>query len=152
MAPSKPPPVFTPRRAALACALGGLLALASCGGGVSIGGSYGDGGYYVGGEVGYEFDFVRPSVSIAVAESEVQPGQLVHIAAAASDENGIDSVTLYRVDQGGDRLISELGRRPYEWSVAAPADGRSSVSYYVQAMDNAGNRASSSTVTVAIKP
>lgn len=136
------------RRACLAMVLPALLALASCGGGVSISGSDGDGSYYVGGD--YEFDFTRPSVSIAVAESEVKPGQLVHIAAAASDESGIDGVTLYRVDQGGDRLVGELGRRPYEWSVAAPSDGRGSVSYFVQAMDNAGNRAKSSTVTVAI--
>lgn len=138
--------------ARLAAALCGLLALASCGGGVSVGGSYGDGGYYVGGGIGYDFDFTRPSVSIAAAESEVQAGQRVRIVAAASDESGIESVTLYRVDPGGDRLLSSLGNRPYEWSEPAPSDGRASVSYYAQATDNAGNRANSGRVTIAIRP
>lgn len=146
------PRFFAPRRYARLLSLCGLLGLASCGGGVSVGGSYGDGGFYVGGGIGYEFDFTRPSVSIAVAEGEVRPGQQIRIAAAASDESGIESVTLYRVDLGGDRLVGSLFTRPYEWAVVVPSDGRGSVTYYVQARDNAGNRANSSAVTIAIRP
>ncbi len=141
---------FASRRTMLALTLLTSLALGACGGGVGVSGD----GYYVGGGYydSYGDDFTRPSVSIAVSEGLVRPGQTIRVVAAASDASGIDSVTLYRQDFGGDRLLSSLGRGPYEWLVAVPNDGRGSVTYYVQAVDNAGNRANSNTVTITIMP
>jgi hypothetical protein len=143
--------MFSPKRCALV--LGLLLAasgVTGCGGGVSVSGD----GYYVGGGYhdDYSHDFTPPSVSIAVAEDFTRPGAVVRVAVAASDESGIESVTLFRRDLGGDVVISTLGWRPYEWAVQTPVDGRSSVTYYAQARDNAGNRANSSTVTLAVLP
>ena len=117
--------------------------LSACGGGV---------GLSVGIGSDYDNDSSPPSVSIAVADGVVFAGQVIAVAAAASDESGIESVTLYRRDFAGDRLISSLGTRPYEWLVAVPTDGRSSVTYYAQAVDNSGNRANSSTVTLSVSP
>ena len=109
-------------------------------------------GLSVGVGVDYDNDFAPPSVSIAVADGLVSAGQVISVVAAASDESGIESVTLYRRDFAGDRLISSIGSRPYEWLVSVPSDGRTSVTYYAQATDNAGNRANSSTVTLAVSP
>jgi hypothetical protein len=144
---------FSARRTRLVLSLIATVGLTACGGGVSVSGD----GYYVGGGYydyygDYYNDFTKPVVSIAVAEGVTRPGQVVRVAVAASDESGIESVTLFRRDFGGDVVISSLGWRPYEWSVQTPADGRSSVTYYAQARDNAGNRANSNTVTIAIVP
>jgi hypothetical protein len=148
--------LFSVRRVALAAlALIVSLGLTACGGGVSVSGD----GYSVGGgyydyydDYGYDTDYTKPVVSIAVAEGLVRPGQVVRVAVAASDESGVESVTLFRRDFGGDVVISTLGGRPYEWSVQTPTDGRSSVTYYAQARDNAGNRANSNTVSIAVAP
>ena len=140
--------LFTLRRAASAWLLGTTLGLAACGGGVSVSGE----GYSVGGGYYYDDDYTKPVVSIAVADGVTRPGQVVRVAVAASDESGIESVTLFRRDFGGDVVISTLGWRPYEWAVQTPFDGRSSVTYYAQARDNAGNRANSNTVTIAVVP
>ena len=139
---------FSPRHAVLAFSLLATLGLAACGGGVSVSGD----GYSIGGEYYYDDDYTKPVVSIAVAEGVTRPGQVVRVAVAASDESGIESVTLFRRDFGGDVVISTLGWRPYEWSVRTPNDGRSSVTYYAQARDNAGNRANSNTVTISVVP
>jgi hypothetical protein len=139
---------FSPRRAVLAFSLLATLGLAACGGGVSVSGD----GYSVGGGYYYDGDYTKPVVSIAVAEGLTRPGQAVRVAVAASDESGIESVTLFRRDFGGDVVISTLGWRPYEWTVQTPFDGRSSVTYYAQARDNAGNRANSNTVTLSVVP
>jgi hypothetical protein len=141
---------FSTRRALLVLSLLASGGLTACGGGVSVSGD----GYYVGGGYydDYNDDYTKPSVSIAVAEGATRPGQVVRVAVAASDESGIESVTLFRRDFGGDVIISALGWRPYEWSVQTPLDGRSSVTYYAQARDNAGNRANSNTVTIAVVP
>jgi hypothetical protein len=139
---------FSSRRAALVLSLLTALGLAACGGGVSVSGD----GYSVGGGYYYDDDYTKPVVSIAVAEGITRPGQVVRVAVAASDESGIESVTLFRRDFGGDVVISTLGWRPYEWAVQTPFDGRSSVTYFAQARDNAGNRANSNTVTIAVVP
>jgi hypothetical protein len=143
---------LTRRRVAVVLALMASLGLTACGGGVtvsgdgySVGGGYYDDGYY-------DTDYTKPVVSIAVAEGVVRPGQVLRVAVAASDESGIESVTLFRRDFGGDVVISTLGGRPYEWSVQTPVDGRTSVTYYAQARDNAGNRANSNTVSIAVTP
>ena len=139
---------FFSRPAALACSLVATVGLAACGGGVSVSGE----GYYVDGGYYYEDDYTKPVVSIAVAEGVTRPGQALRVAVAAADESGIESVTLFRRDFGGDVVISTLGWRPYEWTVQTPTDGRSSVTYYAQARDNAGNRANSNTVTISVVP
>ena len=139
---------FSPRRDVLAFSLIAALGLTGCGGGVSVSGD----GYSVGGGYYYDDDYTKPVVSIAVAEGVTRPGQGVRVAVAASDESGIESVTLFRRDFGGDVVISTLGWRPYEWTVQTPFDGRSSVTYYAQARDTAGNRANSNTVTISVVP
>jgi hypothetical protein len=115
--------------------------LSACGGGLSIGiGIDGD------------FDFSPPSISLAAAQGNVQAGQGVMLVAAAADENGIDSVAFYRLDNGGAVLLGSDGTEPFEWQAVAPSDGRTSMFVFARATDRAGNQADSKSVQIGITP
>jgi Bacterial Ig domain len=129
------------RRPALPPALIAAVALAGCGGGFSL---------YIDGS---DFDeYWPPSVSLAAAQTTVLAGQTVRLVAAASDESGIDSVAFYRLDGGTSVLLGSDGNEPFEWNAVAPADGRDTLVVFARATDNAGNRADSATVSIAISP
>jgi hypothetical protein len=118
----------------LAAALG-----TSCGGGVYLG-------------FGAGFDEQPPAVTLTTASTSVAAGQTVHFVAAAADENGIDNVAFYRVDTNGSVLLGSDVSSPYEWTVTAPADGRTTLSVFARATDGTGNRADSDVVTLAVTP
>lgn len=113
-------------------------ALSACGGGIAIG--FGTD----------NFDRTPPSVSIAASPGSVVAGQAVTLVAAAADENGIDVVGFFRLDNGQAQALGTIGRPPYELTVAAPSDGRTVVSFFARAIDNVGNRADSALVNVVI--
>lgn len=115
------------------------LFLAACGGGVSIGFGIGD-----------DFDRSPPSVSLAASPGSVAPGQPVRLVAAAADENGIDVVGFFRLDNGQPTPLGTVGRPPYELTVTAPNDGRTVLTLFARAIDNVGNRADSALVDVSI--
>lgn len=128
------------KRLAAALTLVAPLLLAGCGGGLYIGwGSDGD-------------DDGDPSVSITSAQSSVAAGGVLRVAAAASDESGIDSVAFYRLDDGVATRLGSDGAEPYQWDVAVPADGRSTVSVFARARDGWGNEADSVLLTVPVVP
>jgi len=123
-------------------ACGALLlpGLAACGGGLYIG---------IGGGGG---DFGAPSISLAAAQSSVQAGATLQLVAAASDENGIDSVAFYRLDSSGALRLGSDGSEPYQWALVVPNDGRSTLQVFARATDGVGNQADSSVVTVVVTP
>ncbi|KNZ33324.1 MAG: hypothetical protein AD742_06975 [Methylibium sp. NZG] len=129
------------RRLSTLFVLGTAVALTACGGGLSL---YIDGSDYD--------EFWPPSVSIAAAQTAVLAGQTVRLVAAASDESGIDSVAFYRLDNGAAVLLGGDGNAPYEWDAVAPTDGRDTLLVFARATDNAGNRADSAVVSIAIRP
>ncbi len=136
-----------------ALCLAATLLLAGCGGGVSLGFGTGIGiGVGVGGTFGDAFDRVAPSVSLTTAATSVQAGRNIRLAAAAADESGIESVTFFRLDGDTPVVLATLGAAPYEIEVTAPADGRTLVTYFTRATDNAGNRADSARVAVTVTP
>src|SRR4029079_5634072 len=92
--------------------VGAAAVLSGCGGGLFIG-------------VDDRFDDSPPSVNLATAANSVVAGQAVQFVAAASDENGVDPVSFYRLDTNGSVLLGRDFSAPYEWSVVAPTDGRS---------------------------
>ena len=115
--------------------------LAACGGGLSIGIGYGGSN-----------DFSPPSVSLVAAQTQVQAGQSVNLVAAAADENGIESVSFYRLDGSAARLLGSDGTEPFEWQAAAPTDGRNSMTVFARATDRAGNQADSGSIQIGITP
>lgn len=123
------------RLAALAAA-GFVVA---CGGGVVIG-------------IGGDFDDGPPSVSLAVGTNSVVPGQALRLVAAASDENGIESVAFYRFDDAQPVLLARVTGPPWEWITAVPTDGRRQLQLFARATDGAGNTGDSGVVTVTVTP
>lgn len=121
-------------------ALSAALSLGGCGGGLYIGWGGGDD------------DDGDPSVSITSAQSSVAAGGVLRVAAAASDESGIDSVAFYRLDDGVATRLGSDGGEPYQWDVAVPADGRRTVSVFARARDGWGNEADSALLTVPVTP
>jgi hypothetical protein len=113
--------------------------LAGCGGGVTIG--FGGG-----------YDDSPPSVSLAASASAVRAGQGLRLIAAAADENGIDAVIFFRFDGGVATSLGSRNRPPFEIDTVAPTDGRTSMTLFARAFDNAGNPADSGRVTVSITP
>ncbi|WP_280153271.1 Ig-like domain-containing protein [Piscinibacter sp. XHJ-5] len=118
---------------AAACVLHG------CGGSIHFG--FGD-----------DFDDGPPSVNLTTAAVSVQAGQTARFVAAASDEDGVDRVSFYRVDGNASVLLGSDTSAPYEWNAVAPADGRSSLQVFARAVDGFGSEADSATVSVAITP
>jgi hypothetical protein len=125
-------------RAVFALGAAALL-LAGCGGGISIGFGVGD-----------DFDRSPPSVSLAASPGTVAAGQPVRLVAAAADENGIDVVGFFRLDNGQPTPLGTVGRPPYELTVNAPNDGRTVLTLFARAIDNLGNRADSALVDVVV--
>ncbi|MBX3604477.1 MAG: hypothetical protein KF788_04365 [Piscinibacter sp.] len=113
-------------------------ALAACGGGLYIG--FGDG------------DYGPPSVSLAAAATTVQAGTTVRVVAAAADENGIDEVAFYRLDGNTAVRLGSDGSAPYEWQVAVPSDGRTTLHLFARATDGVGDRADSDELVLTVVP
>lgn len=113
------------------------LLLAGCGGGLYIG-------------WGGDDDDGDPSVSITSAQSSVAAGGVLRVAAAASDDSGIDSVAFYRLDGEAATRLGSDGSEPYQWDIAVPADGRTTVTVFARARDGWGNEADSTRLTVPV--
>ena len=119
-------------------ALLGAVALAGCGGSVSLG-------------FGFDDD-ERPTASLAVSPTSASPGDTLRLVAAASDDYGVDFVEFYRVDDSGSTLLGFDGLSPYQLDTTVPADATGSVQYFARAVDGGGQRGDSAVVTVSVGP
>jgi len=131
------------RRTALALLIGSAAAagLAACGGGFYVGIGGGDGGD------------ASPSVSITTAAGSAPAGGSVRVVAAAADDYRIDSVAFFRVDNGAAVLLGQVPRTAddrYEWLVAVPDDGRSTLVVFARAIDDAGQRSDSAALSLPV--
>jgi len=120
----------------IACA---ASALAACGGGVSFG--FGDG-----------FDD-PPAVNLATSVDAAHSGDTVRLAAAASDDFGIDRVEFFRVESDGTttRLATDKSA-PYQLDTTMPDTRDASVVYFARAVDDAGQASDSRQVSVSRLP
>lgn len=112
--------------------------LAGCGGGIYL--DFGD------------FDDLAPVVELAAGSQSAFAGDSVHLVAAAADENGIDHVSFFRYDGNTAVRLGFDSSSPYDWQLLVPADGRTSVTVFARAVDNAGNTNDSNLVTISITP
>jgi hypothetical protein len=126
-------PLFRPA-AALLC----TLTITACGGGVYIGWG--------------PDDDRPPSVSLTAAVTSAAPGQSIRFVAAATDDFGVDSVALWRIERDGSAgEVSSDSTWPWEFTTTLPADAIGSVRYFARATDDVGQQSDSETVTVAVR-
>jgi hypothetical protein len=118
----------------------GMAVLTACGGGVYLGIELGDPG---------DRD---PSVALTASATEAPAGATVRLAAAASDDFGVDAVSFYREDAQGLVLLGTDGLTPYELDTVIPASASGTVwRYFARAVDGAGQSSDSAVVQITVR-
>jgi hypothetical protein len=117
------------------------LGLAGCGGGIYLGLGYGD-----------ALD-QPPGVALTASASEALPGATVRLAAAATDDFGVDEVQfLRRNDDGSDSRLGSDGSAPYQIDITVPAVPTGTVlRYLARAVDGARQSTDSSLVSITVR-
>jgi hypothetical protein len=115
--------------------------LAGCGGGI-----------FLGVELGGSSDR-PPSVALSAAGSEAAANDTVRLAAAASDDFGVDSVAFYRQEAVGPAtLLASDTRSPYQIDTLIPASPAGTVwRYFARAFDGAGQHSDSEVVEITVR-
>ncbi len=109
------------------------------------------GGLYLGVELGGSDDD-DPSVALTASVDAAPAGASVRFVAAASDDFGVDAVSLYREDAQGALLLATDGREPYEFDVVIPASSPGTVwRYFARAIDGAGQISDSAPVDITVR-
>lgn len=113
--------------------------LAACGGGLYLG---------IDGDSGDQ----HPSVALS-AVNEASSGATVRLAAAASDDFGVESVWFYREDaQQGALLLGTDGLTPDQLDTVIPASSPGTVwRYFARAVDGAGQWSDSAVVEITVR-
>lgn len=121
----------------MALASAGLLTLAGCGGGLYI-------------ELGGSDLDQPPQVSLVASSSTASPGQTVRLAAAASDDHGVQRVHFFRLEaDGSTTTLGTDSSQPFEWdTVVATVPGTQR--FYARAVDGLGQVGDSAVVTVTV--
>lgn len=117
------------------------LGVAGCGGGIYVGLGYGD-------------DPDRPpSVALTASASEALPGATIRLAAAATDDFGVDEVQfLRRNDDGSDTSLGRDVSTPYELDITVPAVPVGTVlRVLARAVDGSRQAADSALVTITVR-
>jgi len=118
-----------------------VLALAGCGGGLWIG--IGDDGFD-----GFDDP---PSVNLAASPDAARAGDVVRLAAAASDDFAIDHVAFFRLESDGSSLL--LGTdtsAPYQLDAAMPTTSATVVQFFARAVDDRNQASDSALVGVTV--
>ena len=129
------------RRPRILLPLLAVLGLAGCGGGIYIGLGYGD-----------DLD-QPPAVALTASASEALPGATVRLAAAATDDFGVDEVQfMRRNDDGSDSALGSDGSAPYQLDITVPAVPAGTVlRYLARAVDRARQSTDSSLVSITVR-
>jgi hypothetical protein len=124
-------------RLARAALLASAAALAGCGGGLWIGYS--------------DVDDDLPEVSLVADTGSAEPGQLLRLSAAASDDGFVERVRFYRIDDDGRALFlgDDLGS-PYQLETPLPYTTAVQVRYFARAFDDFGQWNDSEVVSVTV--
>lgn len=116
-------------------------ALAACGGGI-----------YVGFDLGGPNDR-PPSVALTSNLSDAVAGATVRLAAAATDDFGVDQVAFYREEgNGAATLLGVDTAEPYQFDATIPISPVGTVwRYFARATDGVGQRTDSALVSITVR-
>ncbi len=113
------------------------LGLAGCGGGLYV-------------SWGPDFD-QPPSVNLTSNVTSAAPGQTVRFAAAASDDFGVASVSLLRIEPDGrETSLATDTQWPWDFDTVVPNNALGTVRYFARAVDDSGQQGDSADVTITI--
>jgi hypothetical protein len=115
-----------------------LVALGGCGGGVYIGGGFGD-----------DDD---PEITLTAQPETVSPGQVVRLQAEAFDDFAVFRVSFYSVRSGTRTLLGRDTVAPFEFDVQVAADATGTLQFVARAEDFSDNTEQSNTVSVTVVP
>ncbi|HSW04225.1 Ig-like domain-containing protein [Aquabacterium sp.] len=125
--------------------LGWLATLAIAGGLAACGGGL----YIAVGDDGYDDP---PQVNLVASSSSASPGQGVRLAAAASDDYGVQRVQFFRIEpDGAATALGSDGVAPFEWDTTLPATTANEVRYFARAFDDAGQATDSASIAVTVQ-
>ncbi len=113
--------------------------LAGCGGGLYVGIGGGD---------------ELPAVNLIVDTSTASQGQALRFAAAATDDDQVMAVRLFRIDpEGGAVFVGIDEQAPYEWNTTVPDNAirGSKLRYFARVTDSGGQTADSEWVDVTVR-
>ncbi len=114
--------------------------LAGCGGGLYIG---------IGDDNGFDDP---PQVSLVASAESAAIGQPLRLAAAASDDFGVQRVQFFRLERDGSATsLGNDSTDPYEWDTTMPDTGAAEVRFFARAFDTIGQRSDSRSVAVAVR-
>jgi hypothetical protein len=94
-----------------------------------------------------------PSVNLSSDMASAQPGHVVRLAAAASDDGYVEEVRFYRIEPNGSSTLLCTDRSPgYDCNALIPADAAagSRINFYARAWDNWGQSTDSAAVAVTV--
>lgn len=131
---------FTPRLRAWLAAAAAALALGGCGGGIFIGGEFGDDD--------------PPRVSLGPVPPTLPGGGTVTLTASASDDSGyVEQVDFFIVLGGRRQFLAADLSRPYEVTVTLPeVSAPTHAQIIARAYDGWGQRRDSAPATVTLLP
>jgi hypothetical protein len=117
--------------------LAATLALSGCGGGLYV-------------NIGDEGD-EPPSVSLVADTLQAEPGQVLRLAAAASDDFRVNEVAFYKLESDGSAtFIARDEGEPYGVGIVMPNVARGAVVYFfARAYDDIGQSSDSTPVGVS---
>ncbi len=115
-------------------------ALAGCGGGFYIG---------IGDDDGFDDP---PQVSLVASSGSAGIGQPLRLAAAATDDRGVQRVQFFRLERDGSATsLGNDSTAPYEWDTTMPDTAAAEVRFFARAFDTIGQRTDSPSIAVAVR-
>ena len=119
-------------------ALGLVATISGCGGSLYVG---------IGDD---DFDD-PPQVSLVASSSQASAGQNLRLAAAASDDHGVQRVQFFRVERDGSaNSLGNDSTAPFELDTTLPATTATEVRYFARAIDDVGQSTDSATIAVTV--
>lgn len=111
------------------------------------------GSFYLGiGDDDYYYDDLPPEVSVVASVDAAAPGAPLRLAAAASDDFGVDRVVFFRIERDGAVTTLATDRSPpWETDTVMPATAAAEVRFFARAIDGRGQATDSASVAVAVR-
>jgi hypothetical protein len=91
-----------------------------------------------------------PTIELFAVPTSGAVGETITLSATADDDDGIEEVRFYRVDDNSEVLLATFSAAPYLLQTTIPTGSSDSVSYMARATDNDDEETDSERVAVTV--